>query len=111
MVSRVLAQRAHWYACIPALPLVALQGRQMRARTVALPEAAGERTGVEPGNVPGLALLVAGESTAVGVGARTQREGLAGAVATALARASGRQVSWRVIVPSGASMSTYTPSP
>lgn len=67
-----------------------------------LPEADGERFGVEGVGVSSaLAVLVFGESTAAGVGVRTQAEGLGPAIAAGLAEHSGRPVRWQVTARTG----------
>jgi lysophospholipase L1-like esterase len=83
-------------------PLLVAQGRRVRATTPRLPEAAGPHTGEIPGAEPAIQLLVLGESTAAGVGAADHQQGLAGQVASALARESGRGVRWRVLGRNGA---------
>ena len=83
-------------------PILFFQGRRVRRLTPRLPAARGPHQGNIPGPRP-LRLLIAGESTAVGVGVATHDEGLAGQTARALAAATGRGVSWRVLGRSGAS--------
>lgn len=86
-------------------PLLVRQGRQVRARTVLLPEAAGERSGVEGRPVgPGLRLAVIGESTAAGVGAPDQLEALPRQLALALAQRRQGPVSWTVSARTGATV-------
>lgn len=93
-------------------PVLVRQGRRVRDRTPVLPEAAGDRSGVEP-TIPvapvaaPLSLVVVGESTAAGVGVRDQREGLARLLATELARRCDRPVAWTVCARTGATAS-YT---
>jgi hypothetical protein len=64
-------------AAMALSPLLVRQARRVRQRTPRLPEASGDRTGIEltadATNL--LRLLVVGESTAAGVGRRA-REGL-----------------------------------
>ena len=82
---------------LPVSPLLFLQGHYTRRRVGLLPDAAGERTGiVGAGNEPAK-LLVIGESTVAGLGARTHREALTGQFAERLASRIGRQVEWTVI--------------
>ena len=83
-------------------PILFVQGRRVRRVTPRLPPADGPHQGIVAGPRP-LRLLIAGESTAVGVGVVTHDEGLAGQTARALAAATGRGVSWRVLGRSGAS--------
>ena len=98
-VSRPLA--------VALAPVLIRQGRQVRGRTPVLPEAAGDRSGVEPTvpavpHPPPLGLVVLGESTAAGVGVDDQREGLARQLATELARRRDRPVAWTVCARTGA---------
>jgi len=78
-------------------PVLVAQGAWVRRRTPLLPEADGERHGVEGiWRDDALTVLLLGDSTAAGVGVRTQAEGLAPTIAAVLARHSGRPASWRV---------------
>jgi lysophospholipase L1-like esterase len=83
-------------------PVLAVQALRTRARTPRLPEAAGERAG-EVGSGPLLRLLVAGDSSAVGVGVAHQRDALAAPLAAQLARAVGATVHWQLVAASGLS--------
>lgn len=82
-------------------PILALQGARIRRSTPDLPEAAGDRCGVEGADASTdadpLAVLVFGESTAAGVGVATQAEGLGPAVAAGLAARRGRSAEWQVV--------------
>jgi len=98
-----LALRAFSAASLVVLaPILFVQGRRVRRVTPRLPPANGPHEGIVAGPRP-LRLLIAGESTAVGVGVATHGEGLAGQTALALAAATGRGVQWRVLGRSGAS--------
>jgi lysophospholipase L1-like esterase len=82
---------------LPAVPFLYLQGQYVRRKVGRLPDASGEtsgRTGIHERSVK---LLVIGESTAAGVGARTHENGLAGQFAKYLSRKLGKTVDWRVI--------------
>ena len=83
-------------------PLLVAQALLTRRRLPRLPEPVGQRHGVAgvPGAQP-LRLLIAGDSSAVGVGVLTQREGLAEQLATRLAEACAAQVHWRLVARSG----------
>ena len=83
-------------------PILLVQGRRVRRVTLRLPPADGPHEGTVAGPRP-LRLLVAGESTAVGVGVSTHHDGLAGQTARALAASTGRGVCWHVLGRSGAS--------
>ena len=65
------------------------------------PPVTGPTEGVVPGAVPGVRLLVIGESTAAGTGAPTHETSLVGHLARALA-ADGREVAWRAAGRNGA---------
>ncbi|MFC7241892.1 SGNH/GDSL hydrolase family protein [Catellatospora aurea] len=97
-----IAVRASRPLAFAVAPILLAQGVRVRRRTPVLPEAAGERHGVEGGPGPDpLAVLVLGESTAAGVGVPNQADGLAPALAAGLARHSGRPVTWRVTANTG----------
>lgn len=79
----------------------------IRARVPRLPAAAGDKglskNAAGAGGRP-LRLLVLGDSTAAGVGAAHQEDALAGQLAVAVTALTGREVSWRVVARSGATV-------
>ena len=81
-------------------PLLVVQAMRTRARMPRLREAVGEREG-EIGNGPLLRVLIAGDSSAAGVGASEQRHALAGQLSLALARHCAARVRWRLVARSG----------
>jgi len=83
-------------------PLLIAQALQARARLPRLPEADGARSGVEGqglGRRP-LHLLIAGDSSAAGVGVFSQQQALAGQLTSRLA-AAGLEVHWHLVARSG----------
>ncbi len=81
-------------------PLLVVQAVATRRRAPVLPEPEGPRQGqVGAGRV--LRVLIVGDSSAAGVGVRTQDEALAGHLTRALARCSGRCVRWQLVAKSG----------
>ncbi|NIH82971.1 SGNH/GDSL hydrolase family protein [Amycolatopsis viridis] len=86
-------------------PVLVAQGLRVRRTTPRLPGATGPRHGSVPGPDP-LRLLVVGESTVDGVGARTHEEALTGQLAVALASRLHRGISWRVAGRTGANART-----
>jgi lysophospholipase L1-like esterase len=81
-------------------PLLVAQALATRRRAPVLPEPEGPRQGqVGAGRV--LRLLIVGDSSAAGVGVRTQDEALAGHLTRTLARRSGRRVRWQLVAKSG----------
>jgi lysophospholipase L1-like esterase len=81
-------------------PLLVAQAVRTRWRMPRLPEAEGERHG-RVGSGPVLRLLVAGDSSAAGVGVVHQRDALAGQLAARLAQACGATVDWALVAGSG----------
>ncbi len=91
-------------------PVLIAQARRLRRTALELPEPAGQREGialyqptcqqVAAGGHP-LTLLVAGDSSAAGVGAKTQDEALAAQLAAALALQLGRDVHWQLQAQTG----------
>lgn len=79
-------------------PLLLLQGWHTRRVTPRLPEPGGDRHG-EQGSGPPLRLLIAGDSSAAGVGVAEQSQALAGQLAERLARHS--HLHWQLIARSG----------
>ncbi len=88
-------------------PLLVAQAMLARTRLPKLPEPSGDRHGViaamkqRSATAPVLRLLIAGDSSAAGVGVVTQREALADQLARQLASASGARVEWTLIAQSG----------
>lgn len=78
-------------------PVLLWQGRRVRATALRLPEAAGPRWVAGTG----LRLLIVGDSSAAGVGARHQDEALAGRLAQALSMRLGHPVGWQLVATSG----------
>ncbi|MDO5627842.1 MAG: SGNH/GDSL hydrolase family protein [Mobilicoccus sp.] len=79
-------------------PVLLPQGRRTLARVPRLDEAGGTATAtVGDAHAPNtLSLLVAGESTAVGVGVDTHHDGIAPVIAAGLHEATDRTVTWHV---------------
>jgi lysophospholipase L1-like esterase len=85
----------------PAYPFLYLQGQRVRRKIGVLPDAAGEKNG-RYGDFPESAnLLVLGESTVAGLGARTHETALAGQFARFLSAKIGKSVNWRAIGKNG----------
>lgn len=82
-------------------PLLYAQARRLRTSALVLPEPEGPRQGVERAGVQPLRLLVAGDSSAAGVGAETQDEALARPLALELARRLGATVHWQLVARTG----------
>ncbi|SDX48517.1 Lysophospholipase L1 [Ruegeria halocynthiae] len=83
---------------IPLLPILVLQGLVVRRNAQLLPEPAGPRVGRD-GRGPRLRLLIAGDSSAAGVGAGTQNQALAGQLVSQLAK--HYTVEWRLEATTG----------
>jgi lysophospholipase L1-like esterase len=81
-------------------PLLVAQALRTRSKLPRLPEAAGPRHGVV-GEGPALSLLIAGDSSAAGVGVVHQRDALASRLAQELATRAQRRVHWRLVAQSG----------
>jgi lysophospholipase L1-like esterase len=86
---------------LPIAPFLYLQGQITRRRIGVLPDASGETSGMVSGNEPAAELLVIGESTVAGLGARTHDLALAGQFARQLASRLNRAVNWTVVGKSG----------
>jgi len=82
-------------------PLLAVQALLTRRRAPTLPEAAGPRDGVWGDGGAPLSLLIAGDSSAAGVGVRSQDEAFAGHFTQTLHRRSGRALRWWLRARSG----------
>jgi len=81
-------------------PLLVAQAAGTRVRMPRLPEAEGRRHGVV-GKGPRLRLLIAGDSSAAGVGVAGQRQALAGQLSRRVAAECGATVDWRLFARSG----------
>ena len=82
-------------------PLLYLQADKLRRTALELPEPQGERSGTAGRGERRLRLLVAGDSSAAGVGARTQDQALAAPLAHLLAQRLGGRVDWQLVAESG----------
>lgn len=83
---------------VPLLPVLAVQGHSVRRNARLLPEPEGPREGRE-GRGPRLRLLIAGDSSAAGVGAGTQKQALSGQLVSLLAK--HHTVEWRMEAATG----------
>jgi lysophospholipase L1-like esterase len=76
-------------------PLLVAQALATRRRAPVLPEADGEREGsIGAAGTPTWRLLVAGDSSAAGVGVARQEEAVVGHLVRTLHRATGRRIEW-----------------
>jgi lysophospholipase L1-like esterase len=84
-------------------PLLAAQAALVRRRLPRLPEAQGRREGGADAGQPAarLKLLIAGDSSAAGVGVDTQDEALAGQLVRELMVRAKAPVHWRLVARSG----------
>ena len=85
----------------PISPFLYLQGRYTRWKVGLLPDAGGPKTGITAIGETPAKLLVIGESTVAGLGARTHELALAGQFAKNLGAKIGKAVEWTVIGKSG----------
>ncbi len=83
---------------VPLLPVLAAQGLSVRRNAQLLPEPTGPREGRD-GRGPRLRLLIAGDSSAAGVGAGTQAQALSGYLVDRLAKHYA--VEWRLEATTG----------
>jgi lysophospholipase L1-like esterase len=87
-------------------PVLIAQAKRLRRVALEMPEPSGQRHGTAAspdasvGGRP-LSLLIAGDSSAAGVGASTQDEALAPQLAAALAKRIQRDVNWHLIAKTG----------
>jgi lysophospholipase L1-like esterase len=86
---------------IALAPLLAAQAVTTRRRAPVLPEAEGPRAGRVGRGGRALRLLIAGDSSAAGVGVAHQSEALAGHLTRALHRDAARPVQWTLHARSG----------
>ncbi len=82
-------------------PLLLAQGWWVRRKALRLPEAQGPREGVAGTGPVGLRLLIVGDSSAAGVGAKNQTQALAGRLSEALSQRLGSSVVWQLVARSG----------
>ncbi|GAB4562562.1 MAG: SGNH/GDSL hydrolase family protein [Rhizobacter sp.] len=88
-------------AKVALLPILLWQGRQVRRNALRLPEAEGPREGVAGSGKVCLRILIVGDSSAAGVGAKNQTQALAGRLSEALSQRLGGSVVWQLIARSG----------
>lgn len=88
-------------AILPIAPLLYLLGQYTRYKVGLLPEPEGPRTGISGSGDRPKQLLVIGESTVAGLGARTHELALAGQFAKYLSERIGGPVEWTVVGKNG----------
>jgi lysophospholipase L1-like esterase len=88
-------------ARIALAPILIAQAKRLRRTALELPEPRGARRGTVGRGATKLRLLVAGDSSAAGVGARTQSEALARPLAERLSVRLGGAVHWQLVAQSG----------
>lgn len=86
---------------LPFAPFLYLQGRYVRRKVGVLPDAEGEKFGKFGAKDESVKLLVIGESTVAGLGARTHETALAGQFARFLSQKIEKSVHWFVIGKNG----------
>jgi lysophospholipase L1-like esterase len=82
---------------LPVSPILYLQGHLTRRKVGVLPDAAGDKFGLIGADASPVKLLVIGESTVAGLGARTHELALTGQFAQRLSEKIEKAVSWHVI--------------
>ena len=82
---------------VPVAPILYAQGQLTRWKIGVLPDADGPYEGIIEGSGKTHRMLVIGESTVAGLGARDHERALAGQFARAVAEHSGHTVKWNVI--------------
>lgn len=93
-----------WGIASLAMPVVMAQALWLRRRIPRLPEASGARLGSAGTGDVATRLLIVGESTAVGVGARQLSEAIPGFLCRELAKRRGERVEWTLVGKNGASL-------
>ena len=86
---------------LPFFPFLYLQGMYVRRKIGLLPDAQGNKRGKFGTYSETVKLLVIGESTVAGLGARTHENALAGQFAKFLSQKIGKSVEWYVIGKNG----------
>ena len=88
-------------AILPFSPFLYLQGQQTRRKVGVLPGAGGETSGHSGKGSAIVKLLVIGESTVAGLGARDHKTAMAGQFADRLSARLGKTVNWTVLGKNG----------
>lgn len=86
---------------LPVAPFLYLQGQYVRRKVGLLPDAQGEKIGQFGTDENLVKLLVIGESTVAGLGARTHETALAGQFAKFLSRKIEKSVRWTALGKNG----------
>jgi lysophospholipase L1-like esterase len=88
------------------VPVLLWQGRRVRRDAMRLPEPEGPREGVAGTGKVRLRILIVGDSSAAGVGAKNQIQALAGRLSEALSQRLHGAVVWQLVARSGDSTRT-----
>jgi len=91
----------HVAAKVLLAPVIYAQANRLRATALELPEPPGPREGVAGDGAVVLRLLVTGDSSAAGIGARAQEEALALPLARELAQRLRGAVRWQLFAETG----------
>ena len=86
---------------MPFAPFLYLQGQRTRRNVGVLPGAGGETSGRTGDGIGRSKLLVIGESTVAGLGARSHELALAGQFAARLSPRIGKTVNWTAVGKNG----------
>ena len=88
---------------IPLIPFLIYQGKKVKQKVPSLPEATGERIGMEVSSIEKepVKLLLIGESSMAGVGVNDQKEGLGRQIAKQLKELKQMPVKWQILARSG----------
>jgi len=89
------------FVALPVVPILYVQGQQVRKNVPNLPEATGLEGTSAIGEKGNFRVLIIGESTMAGVGVTTNEEGFAGSFATALHKKLDKTIHWKVFAKSG----------
>jgi lysophospholipase L1-like esterase len=102
--TRTTARVLRGVILLALAPILIVQARRTAHRMPRLDPAMGAEHGSIAGTRPEFRLIVIGESTAAGVGARVHAEALPGFLAEALRARLGRSVAWSVTGKNGATV-------
>ncbi len=89
----------HWFLKFILAPVLIFQGKSVRKNTLRLPEASGQRKGIQGNGETNIRILILGDSAAAGVGIDCQANALSGQILICFGQEY--KIEWELIAKTG----------
>ncbi len=84
----------HWFVKFILAPILIFQGKSVRKNTLRLPEASGQRKGIQGSGETNIRILIIGDSASAGVGIDRQANALSGQILICFGQ--GYKIEWEL---------------